>query len=185
MSGALAFTDALAAIAAARSDEIAVLTMSTLALPDQGDSDFRLVGQMGAAASIGLGMAIGRPDQAVWVLDGDGSLLMALSVLAAVGDAAPPRFVHVVIANGIYAISGRQPLPAMSDWEQVALGAGYRSTRTCSTVAELTAALRADDPGPRMVVVRCTGGVDGLPPGSGAIDPSGESARLRAVLAQR
>jgi phosphonopyruvate decarboxylase len=184
MSGALAFTDALAAIAGARTDEVAVLTMSTLALPDQGESDFRLVGQMGAAASIGLGIAIGRPDQAVWVLDGDGSLLMALGVLAAVGDAAPGRFVHVVIANGMYAISGRQPLPAMSDWEQLALGAGYRSARTCSTAAELTAALRADDPGPRMVVVRCTGGVEGLPPGAGAIDPSDESARLRALLAR-
>jgi phosphonopyruvate decarboxylase len=185
MTGALAFTDALAAIAAARTDEITVLTMSTLALPDQGESDFRLVGQMGAAASIGLGIAVGRPDQAVWVLDGDGSLLMALGVLAAVGDAAPPRFVHVVIANGIYAVSGRQPVPAMSDWEQLGLGAGYRSARTCSTAAELSAALRADEPGPRMVVVRCTGGVEGLPPGSEAIDPSGESARLRVVLARR
>ena len=65
------------------------------------------------------------------------------------------------------------------------MGHVLRENLIRAKVAELTAALRADDPGPRMVVVRCTGGVDGLPPGSGAIDPSGESARLRAVLAQR
>jgi phosphonopyruvate decarboxylase len=179
----MSFDEALAAISVARYDEIAVLTMSTLALPDQRDTDFRLVGQMGAAAALGAGIAAGRPDRAVWVLDGDGSLLMALGVLVAVGELRPERFVHVVIANGIYAVSGAQPLPAVRDWGELALGAGYRSARTCTSVAELTAALRSDEPGPRMVVVRCEGGAQGVPPGVGTIDPGGEARRLRAALA--
>ena len=53
-------------------DAIAVLTMSPMAF--WGESrplDFRLLGTMGAAASIGLGIALGTPDRTVWVIDGD------------------------------------------------------------------------------------------------------------------
>jgi DNA-binding MarR family transcriptional regulator len=91
-------------INACRDNEIVVTTMTGLGFwPDAGPRDFRLLGLMGAAASVGLGIAIARPDEAVWVIDGDGSLMMQLGVLAAVADAAPPRFVHIVIDNRIYA----------------------------------------------------------------------------------
>ena len=110
-------------------DAIAVLTMSPMAF--WGESrplDFRLLGTMGAAASIGLGIALGTPDRTVWVIDGDGSLLMQLGVVAAVADAAPENYVHVVIDNGIYAISGAQPTPAPRDWAALLEGAGYRDS---------------------------------------------------------
>ena len=49
------------------------------------------VGAMGLASSHGLGLALGRPDRRVLVLDGDGSLLMNLGSLVSIGAAAPPK----------------------------------------------------------------------------------------------
>ena len=130
-------------------DAIAVLTMSPMAF--WGESrplDFRLLGTMGAAASIGLGIALGIPDRPVWVIDGDGSLLMQLGVVAAVADAAPDNYVHVVIDNGIYAISGAQPTPAPRDWAALLEAAGYRDAVVCETPDEVRAAMRRAGAGP-------------------------------------
>lgn len=119
--------DATAVLAARRGGAVVVSTMSGMALwgAEPADLDFRLLGLMGAAASLGLGIAVGRPERPVWVVDGDGSLLMQLGCLAAVAGAAPPNYLHLVIANGVYAVSGAQPLPAAVDWPALALAAGY------------------------------------------------------------
>jgi Thiamine pyrophosphate enzyme, C-terminal TPP binding domain len=186
MITSLRIDDAVQAIADARTDEVAVLTMSGLGLwAEPRDQDFRIVGLMGAAASVGLGIAIGRPDQDVWVLDGDGSLLMQLGVLAAVGDAAPPRLTHIVLSNGVYAISGGQTVPGRNDWPMLATGAGYRSAQTCRTAAELTQALLGDQPGPRMIVVECDPERGRFQAGSFLVNPAVEAARVRATLAAR
>jgi phosphonopyruvate decarboxylase len=172
-------------IHACRDDEIVVTTMTGLGFwPDAGPRDFRLLGLMGAAASVGLGIAIARPDEAVWVIDGDGSLMMQLGVLAAVADAAPPRFVHIVLDNRIYAVSGAQQVPAHEtfDWAGVALAAGYAEAVACDTVDELHQELASACAGPRLIVARCEAVRPPYPPGSFAIDASGESARVRAAL---
>jgi sulfopyruvate decarboxylase subunit beta len=57
-------------------------------------------GAMGLGSSHGLGLALGRPDQRVIVLDGDGSLLMNLGTLVTIGAAAPRNLVHFVCRNG-------------------------------------------------------------------------------------
>jgi phosphonopyruvate decarboxylase len=172
------------AIAAARRDSLVVLTMSGLGLwPDPREEDFRLVGLMGAAASIGLGIALGAPDRGVWVIDGDGSLLMQLGVLSAIADAAPPNFTHIVLANAIYAISGAQPVPGDVDWPQLALGAGYREAIVCRAVPEISAALGREAPGPRMVVVACDRTRPVYAPGVFNVDPALEAPRVRAALA--
>jgi phosphonopyruvate decarboxylase len=67
----------------------------------------------------------------VLVVDGDGSLQMQLGVLAAIAGAAPPNLVHIVIDNGIYAISGGQPTAGPIDWQGVMLAAGYAAVVTC------------------------------------------------------
>jgi phosphonopyruvate decarboxylase len=118
------------------------------------------------------------------VIDGDGSLAMQLGVTAAIGDAAPANLLHIVIDNGIYAISGGQRVPGVRDWTQVALGAGYRGAEACSSGDELQAALRAKLDGPRMVVARCRRERPAYPPNALAgIDPRAEADRLRAALA--
>jgi phosphonopyruvate decarboxylase len=177
--------EAIDTIRSCRSEQVVVTTMTALGFwPESGDLDFRLLGLMGAAASIGLGIAIARPEKSVWVVDGDGSLMMQLGVLSAVADAAPARYVHIVIDNRIYAISGGQPLPAAEtfDWAAASLAAGYRDAATCQTPDELRTALLSPATGPRMVVVSCEPVRPDYPPGSFSIDASQEGSRVRRSL---
>jgi phosphonopyruvate decarboxylase len=184
MSSEMSIDAAVRAIARVRTDALTVLTMSGMGLwPELRAEDFRLVGLMGGAASLGLGLAIGRPDRDVWVVDGDGSLLMALGILSAVAEAAPERYVHIVLSNSVYSISGGQPVPGRHDWERLALSAGYRSASTCRTEAELRDALTANRRGPRMVVVECDSARGSFPAGAFALDPAIEASRVRAALA--
>src|SRR5436190_22236762 len=85
-------------------------------------------GFMGGASSLGLGIALARPDRRVIVFDGDGSLLMQLGSLATVAGAAPRNFVHLVFKNGVYHTSGSQEVPGGMniDYVMMAKGAGYR-----------------------------------------------------------
>jgi sulfopyruvate decarboxylase subunit beta len=96
---------------AARTDEIVIATMTAGYLWPQhstSDRDFCYIAPMGSAGAVGLGLALARPDLRVWVLDGDGSLLMNLGVLVTIGAKAPPNLVHLVLRNDVYAITGGQ-----------------------------------------------------------------------------
>ena len=180
--------EACAALGEARvdTDALAVLTMSAIAYwPDPRPDDYRLMGLMGSAGAIGLGLALGvGPSRDVWVLDGDGSLLMQLGVLAAVADAGARNLVHVVFDNGIYAISGAQPTPGPVDWPALFTGAGYALGLGVSTQEELCDAIaqaRAAG-GPVGIAVRCTAQRPDYPAGAFALDPAAEAERVRAAL---
>src|ERR1051326_3341463 len=73
-----------------------------------GDAEryFYMLGSMGLAASIGLGVALVRPEARVAVLDGDGNVLMGLSALPMAGAWRPRHLLHVVLDNGCYASTG-------------------------------------------------------------------------------
>src|SRR5262245_7946941 len=123
--------DVLRAIAAARGNAICVPTMSTAPAwrtiaPD--DLSIGCVGFMGGASSLGLGLALARPDRRVLVFDGDGSLLMQLGSLATIAGAAPRNLVHFLFKNGVYHTSGAQMIPGglAVDFVTMAKGAGYR-----------------------------------------------------------
>jgi sulfopyruvate decarboxylase subunit beta len=85
-------------------------------------------GAMGLASSHGLGLALGRPDKRVIVLDGDGSLLMNLGTMVTIGAAAPPNLFHFVCENGTYEANGGHPIPGRDkvDFAGFARAAGYR-----------------------------------------------------------
>ncbi len=124
--------DVLRAIAAGRGDAICVPTMTTAPAwrtiaPD--DCSVTCVGFMGGAASLGLGLALARPDRRVVVFDGDGSLLMQLGSLATIAGAAPRNLTHLVFKNGVYHTSGSQETPGglTVDFVLMAKGAGYRN----------------------------------------------------------
>src|SRR5436305_13524905 len=74
-------------------------------------ANFYTWGSMGMASSIGLGLALARPDLRVFVVDGDGSLLMNLGSLATIGLLQPSNLVVIVMDNGEYATTGGQPTP--------------------------------------------------------------------------
>ena len=109
-------------------------------------------GAMGLGSSHALGLAFGRPDKRVIVLDGDGSLLMNLGSLVTVANAAPPNFVHIVFENGTYEANGSHPIPGEGkvDFSGLAKAAGYRSVHTFDDLAalqrEAQAILRAQGP---------------------------------------
>jgi len=72
------------------------------------DRNFYLWGAMGAAAMVGLGLAIARPERRVLVVTGDGEMLMGLGALATIGVEHPPNLALVVFDNGRYGETGMQ-----------------------------------------------------------------------------
>jgi thiamine pyrophosphate-dependent acetolactate synthase large subunit-like protein len=73
------------------------------------DRNFYLWGAMGAAAMIGLGIALARPAERVLVVTGDGEILMGLGAFATIGVQRPPNLAIAVFDNGSYAETGMQP----------------------------------------------------------------------------
>lgn len=150
--------EVLRAIAAARSDAICVPTMTTApAWRTLAPDDFSVtcVGFMGGASSLGLGLALARPDRRVLVFDGDGSLLMQLGSLATIAGAAPRNLTHLVFKNGVYHTSGAQETPGGLgvDYVVMAKGAGYRNAYAIGDFDELRRRLPAmlSEEGPVLV----------------------------------
>lgn len=87
---------------------------------------FYMIGSMGVAAAIGLGVALNKPTKKVIVLDGDGNVLMGMGTLATVGAMRPRNFIHVVLDNEVYGSTGNQPtISRVVQLDQVAKAAGY------------------------------------------------------------
>jgi sulfopyruvate decarboxylase subunit beta len=91
-------------------------------------------GAMGLASSHALGLALGRPDRRVIVLDGDGSLLMNLGSLVTIAEAAPKNLFHFVCENGTYEANGGHPIPGRGrvEFAGFARAAGYRGVHEFS-----------------------------------------------------
>lgn len=143
-------------------DELVVTSLGTPSylLHATGDRplNFYLWAAMGMASSVGLGLAIARPERRVVVLDGDGAALMNLGGLVTVGWRAPKNLVWMVLENGVYLETGQQPIAtaAGADLPRIARGAGLPSAAAADNVADLTQLLdRAlADQGPTLVVAR-------------------------------
>jgi phosphonopyruvate decarboxylase len=91
---------------------------------------YPLAGAMGAAVSMGLGLALARPDKRVLVATGDGELLMNVGALATVGVLNPPNLRILCVDNGHYGETGYQKSHTSLgiDLERMAIGAGIKST---------------------------------------------------------
>jgi sulfopyruvate decarboxylase subunit beta len=127
--------EAIAALAALRDGAITITTEQAIGAwravasepPNEIPDHLDIVGCMGSASTIGLGLALARPERKVLVVDGDGSLLMQLGSLVTIAGAAPRNLFHFVFENGVYETSGSQPLPAEGRFNlrQMAAAAGY------------------------------------------------------------
>jgi phosphonopyruvate decarboxylase len=143
--------DAIAALVGERADAITITTeqaigawRAAVAAPaNEVPNHLDIVGCMGSASTIGLGIALAQPERKVIVVDGDGSLLMQLGSLVTIAGAAPANLYHFVFENGVYETSGSQPLPAEGrfDLAQMAAAAGYADSRRFDDVAEFATAL--------------------------------------------
>jgi phosphonopyruvate decarboxylase len=125
---------------------------------DRGQN-FYMIGSMGMASAIGLGLALARPGQRAVVFDGDGNLLMNLGILAMIGGRRPPELVHVVFDNEVYGSTGNQQSPSRQvRLDALAAAAGYRTVAAVAEPADVADAVRtalATD-GPHFVLVKVT-----------------------------
>ena len=128
-------------------------------------SDLLMVGSMGHASAIALGLALADPGRTVCCLDGDGALVMHMGSLAAIGAEQPANLVHVILNNGVHESVGGQPSALRNvDLPALARSVGYVAAVGVSTAADLTEALTDPLPGPTLIEVKVVAGtVDGLP----------------------
>lgn len=145
---------------------------------------FTMAGTMGAAVSVGLGLALARPEKRVLVVTGDGELLMNLGALATVAVMAPPNLAVVCVDNGHYGETGGQKSHTSLgvDLEAVAAGAGINATRTVSAESEIAPAseLIRESNAPVFVVLRVK---PGDPPAyKRNLDAAACRVRFRAAL---
>jgi sulfopyruvate decarboxylase subunit beta len=104
--------------------------------------NYTSIGAMGLDSSHGLGLALGRPDKRVIVLQGDGSLLMNLGSLVTIAEAAPKNLVHLVAHNETYEANGGHPIPNPAvDFNGLARAAGYPHQHDFATLAGFEAGI--------------------------------------------
>jgi sulfopyruvate decarboxylase beta subunit len=127
-------------------------------------SNFYMLGSMGMATPIGLGIALASSKEVV-VIDGDGSLLMNPGTLATAAYTAQKNLTIIAIDNNAYGSTGNQPTLAAScvDLEAVAQGFGFRNTIKISTEGELAKVMQHQQEGPAFVHVLAVPGNKDVP----------------------
>ena len=118
---------------------------------------FYMIGSMGLASSIGLGIALKDPRRKVFVFDGDGNILMNLGSLTTIGSLKPKNLVHVIFDNSVHESTGSQPTNTNSvSIEKIAKACNYNYTFTVRTENNLEKILRKIKKlkGPIMIVVK-------------------------------
>lgn len=101
-------------------------------------NDFLTVGSMGHTSSIALGVAINKPNEKVWCIDGDGSLLMHMGAVAVVGNIHPNNLVHIVINNEAHETVGGMPTVANNiNLVDIAKACGYSYVASVDNFKEL------------------------------------------------
>jgi sulfopyruvate decarboxylase subunit beta len=149
------------------------LVVSNIGFPSQelyflGDSKrhFYMLGSMGMASSIGLGMSLGT-HRRVLVIDGDGSVLMNLGTLSTIANFGPANYILLIVDNGAYGSTGDQPThtSGKTDLAAMARGAGISSVIEAG-VEDIASALEhaRQNNGPHIIVIR-------VAPGSPALNP--------------
>jgi phosphonopyruvate decarboxylase len=118
-----------------------------------------MIGSMGLASSLGLGVSLMCPEARVFVIEGDGSALMSLGTLPLIATEAPSNLIHVVLDNEAYESTGGQPTIS-SNVSIAAIGeaAGYRHVASVEDLESLDGALgnAAAMDGPRLIVVKAS-----------------------------
>ena len=90
-------------------------------------NDFLTVGSMGHCSQIALGIALEKKDRQVFIIDGDGSVIMQMGSLAICGSEAPVNFKHLVINNGAHDSVGGQPTAGFEiSFTEAAKACGYK-----------------------------------------------------------
>ena len=124
----------------------------------QRAQNFYMLGSMGLACPIALGLALAQPSRRVLALEGDGSLLMQLGCLSTIAMLRPKNLAIVVMDNGCYQITGAQPTATSFDADLVAIarGAGLSQSRWAAdeNMFESLVERALSEDGPSLIAVR-------------------------------
>lgn len=137
---------------------LAGASKDTAALTGDGPNVYTMAGAMGAAVSIGLGMALSAPDRKIAAINGDGEMLMGIGSLITVASEAPQNLTIVCQDNSMHGETGGQTghTAATANLEAIARGAGISSAMTISEPSQIADAVKfiAESPGPRFLLAR-------------------------------
>ncbi|HHT9155082.1 MAG TPA: thiamine pyrophosphate-dependent enzyme [Candidatus Tripitaka sp. YC43] len=130
--------------------------------------NFYMIGSMGLASSIALGLALTLPQRKVVILDGDGNVLMNLGGLPQIGELLPPNLVHIVIDNETYGSTGSQAtISRKIPLEEIARASGYPVVEKVTEEKDFKLALERclEKKGPSFLLVKVGAeeGPEGLP----------------------
>ena len=120
-------------------------------------SNFYMIGSMGLASSIGLGVALKNPRKSVFIFDGDGNVLMNLGSLTTIASQKPKNLIHVVFDNSVHESTGGQPTNSnFVNIEKIAKVCNYNHTFTVRTENNFLKILHKIKKlkGPIMIVVK-------------------------------
>ena len=141
------------------SDQLVVcnigLPSQELHMLDDQPSNFYMLGTMGLASSIGLGLALAQP-QKVIAIDGDGSVLTNFGTLPTIANNVADNFILLIIDNGSYGSTGDQPTYAgkKTSLTAVATACGCENVVECSA-EQAVDAVRAALEGDQMTIIVC------------------------------
>lgn len=125
-----------------------------------------MVGSMGCASSLGLGVSLARPDLRVFVIDGDGAALMRMGNFATLGTYARSNLIHVLLDNEAHDSTGAQATVAGNvNFADIAGACGYGLSMSGNTMETLDKLCRNDEiQGPRFAQIKIkTGTIENLP----------------------
>ena len=156
----ITYADACRVINESRGEAVSVSTMTQTkywnAISQEPDLDISIGNAMSKASSVALGVALGDEDRTVLCLDSDGSLLMNFGTLATIAGMAPKNLYHFVFNNGIYSVTGGQPVPAPGvEYTKVAEACGYASAHRFDDIESLASDLPdiLSSPGPVLIEI--------------------------------
>jgi len=145
---------------------------------------FYIWNSLGLAPSIGLGLALGRREQQIIVLDGDGGTLMNPGALVTIARLNPPNLLHIVWDNAQYQLTGGQPTATaeVADLAAMGQGMGLKHVATVTTMSEFETGLKVwlNEPGPWFVVAKVD---DGPAPARPPKDPVWIKLRFMEAVA--
>lgn len=100
---------------------------------NEKENNFYMIGSMGLASSIGLGVALKNPEKRIHVFDGDGNILMNLGSLVTVGSLKPKNFIHYIFDNKSHESTGGQPTnSSIIELEKIAQAAKFKTFKISS-----------------------------------------------------
>jgi len=118
--------------------------------------NFYMIGSMGLASSIGLGIATKCPKRKIFIFDGDGNILMNLGSLVTIGFLKPNNLVHFIFDNSSHESTGGQPtMSSKIELEKIAMVTNYKTfkIKTLNELQELLIKLKTIS-GPVLVLVK-------------------------------